>query len=214
MKGRRKSQRSSNQVTVVGTDQWNLSYSASYSFNNQPFKPSAIGRLATLRTCFELYRLNWIRFESLPSCTGPVTMGWLAGETGGSFVGWNNGVVANLRPSTCWWPSQTNTMKLRVGPSDIGMQYKWLLTTDATGQAGNLFIGGPSSTAVTCYVRVTYSVTFKSPVYQGFQTVDRPLSNEIDQDDNKSLIEDYANARALAPPARVDRGVTLPKQRL
>lgn len=167
----RKVNNNANQVTISGVDLVNLSYSASFSFAQFYVKPSGLSRAVTLRDCFELYRFDYLEVRSLPSSTGPVSMGYLGGETGGTFTSWNNILVANLSPSAVWYPGQTTPIKFVVPKRKIGMQLLWNLTTDANNASGSILVGGIASTAVSVYVQIKWTITFKGPVYQGKETV-------------------------------------------
>lgn len=153
-----------NQVTISGTDYFDLSYSASFSSAYFSVKASAFDRASYIRQCFAEYRMERFHIQCLPSCTGPVAFGWVPGSTAGSPSGYTNVTVANLSPSVIWWNGQVAPVKMTVTHRNIGMNYRWQPTNDAYYAIGTLIIGGPASTAVTAKVFCSWKFTFRGPV--------------------------------------------------
>lgn len=197
-----------NQITVSGVDIVNLGYSASFSFAQFTVKASAISRAMDFRKLFEEYRLDYFEVETLPACTGPVAFGWVPGSTVASFSSWNNQIVANLSPSTMWYPNQTVPVRFVVPKRMVGQQFNWLLCSDANGPAGTLLIGGPLTTAVTCTATIRWTMSFKGPVAYGFETVDQPLQVVEEKEDDSYTFEPVPSSR----PVIVSRGPAVPRK--
>lgn len=176
------------QLTISGQDLVNLGYSASFSFNAFQVRPSLFNRAVIVAGLFEEYRLDKLSVKALPSCTSPVTFGWLPGQTAVSPSGLDYSYVLQTNPNTIWFPNQTVPVTMKVGKRQVGQQLNWLLTTGANNQAGYLMIGGPTSTAVSCLARVSWTMTFRGPVGNGkifspgtderYITVDQTLEEE------------------------------------
>jgi hypothetical protein len=180
-------------VTIVGNDFIDLSFVSPATYSSLSFQPSAFARLTTFRTLYEQYRLNWLEITSLPSNTTPVSIGYLSGNTLGTFTGWAMGVVANLDPSVVWFPGEVVPVRLHVPRNKIGAPLNWMLTTNNSGPSGVILAGGTgSSVGVKC--RIRYSVTFRAPVYQGFQTVG------IDEEKSDTVVVPPVQPQTSPPP--------------
>lgn len=210
-----KKSRGTESVTIEAHALADVSYSASFSFNAVQIKASTFERVLRVSTIFELYRLNYLEATVLPSCTGPVTIGWLPGQTGGTLTGWTNQLVDSLQPSRVWYPNQTTPITLRVSRRQVCQSKPWLLVSNAApdNQAGYFMIGGPGSTAVTAIVRLKASFTFCGPVYQDKPTLS--LSEEKSNTPLSLMSQPLSQMNPIsprpAPPpseATAGRGVT------
>ncbi len=158
-----------------------MGYSASFSFSQFAFKPSAIDRLNYIRQCFELYRLVALSVETMPSTGGSaVALGIVPGSTVGSFTGWNFVSVSELQNAKLWYLGETRPIRVNYKCPELGPQLNWLLTTDANGPACNILIGGPATTAVAAKVMIRYTVEFMGPVAQGLMTLSAPVEEKAD----------------------------------
>lgn len=159
-------------VRIRGRSMVDLSYSASFSFNVFNFEPSSIVRLDLIRTVFEQYRVNMLKFTGMPTGTsGNVAMGWLSGSQTTTPSGWNISYVANLEPSVIHWAGKTVPSVIQVTSAKIHNSRTWFSTNDTNGPIGLLVVGGSISTAVAAVICVEYDLSFCSPIWDNKEEV-------------------------------------------
>lgn len=216
---RRRARRSgtgrSGQSVVVRIQQIaNISYTSSFSFSVSNVAPSLFNRASYFRQLYEEYRLKSLVVKALPSCTGPVALGFLpTNKDSTTLTGLSSVDVLALEGAKLWWPNQTMPITIRPRISSV---YNWLRCDNSLGYAGGIIIGGPVSTAVTCYLEIDAIFEFRGPVSYGLglelkapavtSDSDRQLNPTTAQEGTVAVVPAQAppQARAAgAPPASI-----------
>ncbi len=157
----------SSSVTISGRFSIDMSYSASFSFSTQEFRPSAFSRLDQMRTIFEQYRWESLRITGMPGVNGGLgitAFGYWPGSSPTTPSGWNYSYVAALECSRMVYPAQTTPVSVLVPGSKIHTSRRWFSTNDTDGIPGRILVGGPTSTAVSAVLQIDYVCTFATPV--------------------------------------------------
>jgi hypothetical protein len=124
-----------------------------------------------------LFRLTKLSVKIFPANAGSVSqgsvlaIGYIQGSdlTTPTTGEWSSASVAALGMSKCWWQGMTVPVSFTVPPQYLrSNQSNWLPTNLSQGPWGNIFIGGPPTTAVQLNIQFDVEFQFKQPTTSAF----------------------------------------------